>query len=280
MKINHACGLVCIAIFFAASAELLAAETTGDIFTKAGWKPLTDSLEFPAEIRPESGSPNAIPLIELESPGIDCANHLVAGEIRYEGVAGTAYLEMWTVYENGERYFSRTLGEVGPSAKLSGDSDWRLVSLPFLGSADRKPARLEINVVLPGGGTVEFRHFKLYQSDEVLDAGMAHLARQGARRAALAIGVVVALVLSAMLMTSGGRARRLVLAIMAALIAVGITGIIGGTAMSSGRTPDLWLPLLVGGSVALLAGAIGFPFFRQAYLKRELRQISAADRIS
>ncbi len=90
-------------------------------------------------------------------------NHAVGGEIRYSDVAGTGFVEMWTHCENGAHYFSRTRGEAGPMAKLSGTSEWRPFLLPFFGEANTVLSKLQINLMLPGGGTVEFRNVALYQ---------------------------------------------------------------------------------------------------------------------
>src|SRR5207247_60213 len=63
--------------------------------------------------------------------------------------------EMWSVFPNGERFFSRTLATQGTLAALHGESSWRRFELPFfLSGTTQTPSRLEINLVLPGRGTV------------------------------------------------------------------------------------------------------------------------------
>src|SRR5207245_1908725 len=77
--------------------------------------------------------------------------YVVAGQVRYEGVEGQGYLEMWTVFPDGQRFFSRTLAPRGPLAALPGESSWRRFELPCgLGGASQPPARAEVDLVWRG----------------------------------------------------------------------------------------------------------------------------------
>jgi len=113
-------------------------------------------------------APLQVPLLKIENPGIRSMHYAVSGEIKYEGVQGSGYLEMWNVYPQG-RFFSRTLGDPGsgPMAKISGTSGWREFLLPFdrTGSSD-PPVSLELNLFLPGRGTVFIGPLKLVQYGE------------------------------------------------------------------------------------------------------------------
>jgi len=82
--------------------------------------------------------------------------YIVRGQVQYRDVEGTAYLEMWNVMPDGNRYFSRTLAEHGTMQKIQGTSDWREFELPF-NLMEHRPesVTLEINVVMPGKGTIE-----------------------------------------------------------------------------------------------------------------------------
>ena len=71
---------------------------------------------------------------------------------------------MWTWYGN-ERYFSRTLATAGPLQSLSGSADWRPFTLPFFGAEGRRPTRIEVNLVLPGAGSVELGRLSLVELD-------------------------------------------------------------------------------------------------------------------
>src|SRR3989441_9869287 len=106
------------------------------------------------ELRVPGSGPMSFHLVTIDHPPIAGPAYAVAGQIRYQGVEGQGYLEMWTVFPDGQRFFSRTLALQGPLAALHGDSPWRPFQLPFtLSGGSQLPRRLEINLVLPRRGT-------------------------------------------------------------------------------------------------------------------------------
>jgi hypothetical protein len=93
------------------------------------------------------------PIVAVDHPAVGPPRFSVDATIRYSDVIGGAYLEMWTVLDDGSRYFTRTLADAGPLALMTGTSDARPISLPFeLGEEGPTPARLEINLVTSGRG--------------------------------------------------------------------------------------------------------------------------------
>ena len=106
-------------------------------------------------------------VLKVEKPSVTAKRYAVSGEIKYEGVQGAGYLEMWSVFPNG-RYFSRTLGAPGSGAmaQITGSSDWREFSLPFDSTgASGPPTQIEVNISLPSRGTVFIGPLKLVQID-------------------------------------------------------------------------------------------------------------------
>ena len=93
-------------------------------------------------------------VLPLDKPAIDGPRYALAGQVRYEGIEGIGYLEMWSHFPDGGRYFSRTLGDAGPMMKLQGTSGWRAFTLPFDATGAPAPTKLVFNVVLPGRGVV------------------------------------------------------------------------------------------------------------------------------
>ena len=82
--------------------------------------------------------------------------YVVSGQVQYQDVEGAAYLEMWNIMPDGNRYFSRTVMDSGTMRKIQGTSKWRKFELPFnLMDAKPESVTLEINVVMPGKGTIE-----------------------------------------------------------------------------------------------------------------------------
>jgi predicted Ser/Thr protein kinase len=103
-------------------------------------------------------------LLALDWPAIRADKYEISGQVRYENVEGTAYLEMWSHFQPGEKYFSRTLAPAnsGPFAVISGTSGWRPFSLPFDRTGSTNPlSKIEMNLCLPGKGVVYLRKVKL-----------------------------------------------------------------------------------------------------------------------
>src|SRR5438876_6561461 len=124
--------------------------------------PVTGGMTLPGEgtggaavLQLRSTGPMSFHLVTIERPPVTGPAYAVAGQVRYQGVEGQGYMEMWTVFPDGQRFFSRTVALQGPLAALHGDSPWRPFQLPFnLSGGSQLPSRLEINLVLPGRGTV------------------------------------------------------------------------------------------------------------------------------
>src|SRR5438093_10423954 len=106
-----------------------------------------------AGLQLRAAGPTSFHLVTIERPPIVGRAYAVTGQVRYQGVEGQGYLEMWTVFPDGQRFFSRTLAARRPLAALHGESRWRRFELPFdISGASQAPSRLAINVVLPGRG--------------------------------------------------------------------------------------------------------------------------------
>src|SRR2546426_8949658 len=176
------------------------------------------------ELRATASGPPSLHLVTIDHPPVAGPAYVVLGEVRYEGVEGQGYLEMWSVFPNGERFFSRTLATQGTLAALHGESSWRRFELPFfLSGTTQTPSRLEINLVLPGRGTVWLGPLRLERpSAPAAEAGAAGgwwSARSGS-------------LIGAVLGTLGGGIGALI-------------GVLGGL----GKSPGLQVSLL-GGIVA------------------------------
>lgn len=125
---------------------------------------------------PETGSPfhrlkvdgtgqgSAVTVLTIERPSIKGPRYALTGQVRYEGVEGAGYLELWSHFPDGSQYFSRTLGDAGPMMKLQSTSGWRPFTLPFDATGAPPPTRLVFNVVLPGRGVVYLGPLRLVES--------------------------------------------------------------------------------------------------------------------
>ena len=225
--------------------------------------------------------PTSLHLVTIDHPPVAGPGYVVAGQVRYQGVEGQGYLEMWTVFPDGQRFFSRTLAPKGPLAALHGESSWRRFELPFdLRGASQVPSRLEINLVLPGRGTVWLGPAELQPW-----AGAAGTMQGGwwSQRAGALVGTMLGSLLGvvgALIGVLGGRgkARRLVLALLVGVIAVGAClALVGAGAVASAQPRHVWYPLLSLGGAAALIGLVLRPAMRRRFAADELRRIDALD---
>ena len=233
------------------------------------------------ELRAAASGPTSLHLVTVEHPPVAGPGYIVAGQVRYEGVEGQGYLEMWTVFPDGQRFFSRTLAPQGPLATLHGESSWRRFELPFdLSGASQAPSRLEINLVLPGRGTVWLGPMQLQPR-----AGAAGTMQGGwwSERVGALVGTMLGSLLGAVgaligVLGGRGKARRLVLTLLAGVIAVGVCLVLVGAAAVAGSQPrHVWYPLLALGGASALIGLVLLPAMRRRFAADELRRIDALD---
>lgn len=108
-----------------------------------------------------AGEQALIPLVIDAQPQVGTQSYALRGEVKYEQVGGTGFLETWTTV-GGNKSFSRSLAEQGPMAKLTGSSAWRDFALPMNMTGSSEPVQqIEMNVMLPDGGKVWLRHLRL-----------------------------------------------------------------------------------------------------------------------
>ncbi len=114
--------------------------------------------------------PVSFALLSLENPGVRTKAYVLRCALRYTDVESAGYLEMWNVFPAGDenkpdlRAFSRTMGEAGPMAKITGAADWRPAILPFNAEGAKGDLKkLEVNLFLPGRGRVEIKEVELVE---------------------------------------------------------------------------------------------------------------------
>jgi len=230
-------------------------------------------------------------ILKIAKPAITKTLYAIEGEVKCERVRGAGYLEMWNYYppvnaggpEAG--YFSRTLAESGEMGKLTGSSDWRHFRLPFDHTGvSSAPLRLEVNVVLPGQGTVYLGSLKLVEYKGSLVANQAGAADAWwADRAGGLIGGITGGVLGCLgsllaWLAAKGKARGFVLASLKLLIGLGAASIAVGLLAMTLRQPfSVWsVPLLIG---VIVLGILPFRLkqYERDYQELELRRMTAVD---
>lgn len=225
------------------------------------------------------------PLVEILEPEIASSNYAIRGQIRYEGVSGAGFLEMWNYFADGSHYVSRTLGTGGPMQLISGDSAWRDFILPFDLGADpeqAKPNRLVINLMLPESGTVWVSDLELVEFEPPPRTSQTAGAWWSDRTAGM-IGGGIGSLLGILLGLAGtligiGRGRAFVTIVLAGTAVLGAVCLIGGFVALAVQQPyAVTYPLFLIGVLGLLFGVGGLPMSRVWYRQRELRQMQALD---
>jgi hypothetical protein len=221
----------------------------------------------------EAGRGLSLTLAEIANPGITRDRYVVRGRVRYRGVVGEGYLEMWNLFGDGGRYFTRTLGDSGPLQKVSGSSEWRDFGLYFDATgAAAPPEKLVIGLVLPGEGEVAISNMTLAELDSATPE--ENPGRWGGIAGGI-LGVVGAVLGS---LAGAGRARTFVLAALKVLMVAGVAGLALGIVTVVRNGPyQVYYPLLLISSVALAVPAFCLPGVRKRYEELELRRMRALD---
>jgi hypothetical protein len=243
------------------------------------------------KIENTNDTPLQVSLLTIQSPKISAVVYGLMGEVRYTAVQGDGFLEMWNYYPPEKpglpegAYFSRTLGNSGPTGKISGTSDWR----PFTLSFDRtgtteKPVRLEINLQLPGRGTVYLGPLKLVQFPEAKpavdrSAGGAWWSERTAGMAGMWGGVVIG-VLGGLIgwLASKEKARAVVIAVLVGLTVVGgVLALSGVVALAQHQPYPVWYPLVIGAVLLLTVCPYNLRLLRKRWVQVELRRMASLD---
>ena len=227
--------------------------------------------------------PKTIAILQLDRPGVTAAQYALVGRVRYENVATASYLEMWNHFPGGKRFFTRTLADSGPLGSLQGSSEWRPFWLPFKVLREQAgPEKLEVNLVLAGKGTVYLGPLRLVQCTGPMDppgvAGQWWGERTGGWVGGLGGGLIG--ILGGLIGTLAGlgKARRLVLGLTAALLALGVVGLAAGLlALSLSQPYAVYYPLLLGGGICSVVIGACLPVARRRYRQIELRKMAAMD---
>ena len=245
--------------------------------------------------------PQTVSIAAIDEPQIKGVHYDVRGWVRHEDVAAGSYLEMWSTFADGSKYFTRTMSQSGPMRNLDGSSGWRPVELPFHSNpATGPPTRLEINVVFGGPGKVQLgplaiEEFDVPQFTPPVPAtppeprtvpqngpGKVPGAWWDDRTAGLmggiagsTIGILYGLIGT---LAGLGKLRRLVVGLAVLLILLGIASlVIGLVALTIGQPYAVYYPLLLLGGIPTIVMSCILPTMRRRYEKIELRKMAAMD---
>ena len=202
--------------------------------------------------------------------------YVVRGKVRYRDVEGIAYLEMWNVFPDGRRYFSRTLGAYLPKQHITGTSGFRDFELPF-NLMENKPesVSLEINVVMPGKGKIELSSLTISETGNNFAITVALGGILGG-----VVGLYGALLGSvAGILIPLGKGRKYVDGLfLFGFIGGAIMLIFGIAAFVFGQPYGVYFPLtFIGVDLMILLPILYYTAIKKAYEQVELRKMQAMD---
>lgn len=232
-------------------------------------------------------------LTEITDPGIAAPAYALRGRIRYENVAGDAFLQMDNHFGELGTFFTKSLAASGPLARISGSSDWRPFVLPFYvnsgeggDNAAARPEKLTLSLYLPGAGTVSISQVGLYQYAGGEDP-LRHGAQAGVswfdNRSAGLIGAVGGTVLGLWgaligILSSRGKARVFAVGSANAILVLGIVAVVfGGVAMAAGQPYAVYYTLLLLGGIAVFVMAFLRRSVAARYEEVELKRMRSMD---
>ena len=122
--------------------------------------------------------PRVLNVLSIDDPPFTADDYAVTGVVGYAGVDaadmdGVGYLELWSDFPGGGRFFTRTLADAGPLRMLAGHSANRSFRLPFHSNPGQRPTRISLNLVLPGRALVTLGELKLVQDEPVTQPATA-----------------------------------------------------------------------------------------------------------
>lgn len=214
-------------------------------------------------------------IVNCPAPAISTHDYVVRGQVKYEGVTGDGYLELWNDFGSKGKFFTRSLADFGAMRKLTGTSKWRSFELPFHAEPGLRPEKLTLNVVLPGAGTVVVSQPILV----AIDTSSQWWSEQQAGLLGAVGGCVLGGLGAAIgCLASWGKAKRLTLGLFVfALVIGGISLVAGLIAVAVHQPYHVYYPLLLGGIICVLVFGGNFWNLQHRYRADELRRIAAVD---
>jgi hypothetical protein len=221
----------------------------------------------------------------VETPPITTICWAIRGDVRHRDVQGNGYLEMWSFFPDGSRFFSRTLAGAGPMKSLSGTSGPRPFVVPFFSKEEiPAPVRLELAVVLPGGGEVELSNTALVQyrpGEDPLTASGAWFSDSSAGLVGGLFGGILGCVGALVgFLSSRGKARGLVLSLSRGTVGIGVVLVLAGAvSFLLGQPPGVWGTFFLVGFIAAAVMGSNLPAIRKRYEEAELRRMQSLDAV-
>jgi len=254
----------------------------GEVQTDAG-----QSVEEYIRLANTTDEKKTLSLLTIDEPGIKENHYVITGQVRYEGIEGTAFLETMNHFGADQAYFSRTVMDSGPMQSLSGSSDWRNFQIPFfINEGNERPTKIDFNLTMPGKGTVDISSLRLVEGNIKMDLPPRVSGEWWDDRTAGIIGGsmgVIGGLLGALLGIGGsligrGKGRTFSWAILIIFISVGLFEVLFGlVALVLGQPAHVYSPALWCGGLFLVLGISLVGVIRKRMEQMELHRMRAMD---
>lgn len=237
----------------------------------------------PARLKVTNTQPgnHSIPICELVAPPITTPSYAVRGRVRYDGVVGVGFFEMWNHFAGRGEYFTRTMETSGPMGTITGTASERDFLLPFHTLGETPPLeKLVINLVLNGPGTVEIGPLELIPIAAMTTAVPAGWWSSSTGGLIGGIGGTVVGLLGGLigLLVGRGRAPKVVFTLAALVSGAGMILFCGGLYAAITAQPfAVMYPLLLLGGIMGACGASVLYFAPAQFRAHELRRMQALD---
>ena len=227
------------------------------------------------------------PLLVLDSPNVSSNNYAVQGQVFHVDVEDEGYLETWNHFEGDGPYFTRTMAEFGPLRWIANTSmGFRDFSLPFqiTQGDDRRPTKIELNLILPSTGRVYLRNVRLVEYIEESPfavPGEWWSGTTGGKVGAILgtfFGLLGAAIGFCSPLVAKGKAKGLTFGLLFLMAGLGlILLMVGSIAYFGGQPRHVHYPLLLTGGLDFILGTVFIVILNQRYTQAEMQRMKAMD---
>lgn len=237
----------------------------------------------PARLKVTNDQPgnHSIPICELVAPPITTPSYAVRGKIRYDGVVGVGFLEMWNHFAGHGEFFTRTMDTSGPMGTITGTTGERDFLLPFHTFGQTPPPeKLVVNLVLNGPGTVEIGPLELIPIAAMTTADFGGWWSSSTAGLIGGIGGTLVGLLGGLvgILVGRGRAPKLVLTLAALIAGTGAVLLTSGLyAIMIAQPFTVTYPLLLLGGLMSMYGTGVLYIAPGQFRAHEIRRMQALD---
>ncbi len=100
-------------------------------------------------IKIEASEPVSVSLYVIDNIKVENTQIIYEAKLKSDGLSGQAFLEMWCVFRDQGKFFSR-----GFDSAIGGTTDWKTIKTVFNLKKGEMPDQIMLNVMINGVGTI------------------------------------------------------------------------------------------------------------------------------